>query len=76
MSVFLDGRRFIDSLVKPNLSGYIISGAIHRIVPLIPEFTVLPNVASSIIAANPKSAKRAWEVESIKIFAYRSLAHD
>jgi hypothetical protein len=71
VSVLFEGSRFPHLPAKPNFSGYINSGAIHRIVPLIPRLSpVLPAVDSSMITASPKSAKRARQSESIKMFAY------
>lgn len=68
VSVLLEGSSFWYSLVKPNSSGCISSGAIHRRVPLIPRLLA---VDSSTMTASPKSAKRARQLESIRIFAYQ-----
>jgi len=73
MSVFFDGSFFRARLTYPYLSGSRISGAIHRIVP--PALWLLgpsTELASSMIAASPKSAKQARHSEFIRMLACRS----
>ena len=68
ISVSLEGSCFISLLVNPNMSGNNNSGAIHRVVPFkLPSATVVLLVVSSIIAASPKSAKRARHSESTRM---------
>ena len=71
--MLLEGSRFLClPPAKPNLSGYITSGAIHRIVPPTPRVSgLLPAVDSLMITASPKSARRARRLESIRMFACR-----
>jgi 3-deoxy-D-manno-octulosonic-acid transferase len=72
--VLLEGSRFLYFPVKPNFSGYISSGAIHRIVPLISRLSaVLPAVDPSMTTASPKSAKRARQLESTRTLTYSYL---
>ena len=73
MSVHFDGNFLRAFLIYPYLSGSRISGAIQRIVP--PALWVGgPSIelASSTIAASPKSAKQARHLELIRILACRS----
>jgi hypothetical protein len=75
--VLLEGSRFLYFPVKPNFSGYISSGAIHRIVPLIPRLSaLLPAVDPSMTTASPKSAKRARQLESMRMFGYSCSASE
>ena len=77
VSVLLEGSRFLCLVVKPNFSGYISSGAIHRIVSLIPRSpAVLPVVNLLVVMASPKSAKRARQLESIKMLVYSYSASE
>lgn len=68
MSVLFDGNFLRARLTYPYLSGSIISGAIHRIVPsasrLLGSST---KFASPIIAVSPKSAKQARHSELIRM---------
>jgi hypothetical protein len=69
--VLLEGSRFLYLPVNPNFSGYISSGAIHRVVPPTPRLSALFSVVdSSMITASPKSAKRARWLEPIRMLAY------
>jgi len=73
MSVLFDGSFFRARLTYPYISGSRISGAIHRIVP--PALWLLGpsmELASSMIAANPKSARQARHSEFIRMLACRS----
>jgi hypothetical protein len=75
--VLLEGSRLLYFPVKPNFSGYINSGAIHRIVPLIPRLSaLLPAVDPSMTTASPKSAKRARQLESMRTLAYLHSASE
>jgi len=74
ISVLFDGNLFRDRLVYPNLSGSRISGAIHRVVPpVLWPLGPSPELASSIIAANPKSARQARRSELMRMLACISM---
>lgn len=74
MSVLFDGNFLRARLTYPNLSGSRISGAIHRVVPpALWPLAPSPELASSMIAASPKSAKQARRSELIRILACSSV---
>ena len=72
MSVLFDGSFLRARLTYPYLSGSRISGAIHRIVPPV-LWPLAPSteLASSMIAASPKSARQARHSEFIRMLACR-----
>ena len=70
ISVLFDGNLLRDRSVYPNLYGSRISGAIHRVVPpVLWPLGISPELASSMIAVSPKSAKQAWHSELTRMLA-------